>query len=134
MSRKSQAAYEHAFAYIDSNIFKLTEVSSFTTDYELAMRNAIIKTSPNAKMVACHFHFCQAAKRRASQIDGFVNFIRSNTEAASIYYRLMALPLLPSSYIRDSFNELKDEAYALNRNRFKKYLTYFKNQWINKVI
>lgn len=133
MSRKSQAAYDHAFEYLNKNVFKLSSVASFTTDYEVAMRNALRDMNPTAKMYACHFHFCQAGKRKASQIIGFVDMIRSDNRAASIYYRLLYLPLLPAIYIKDAFESLQNEAFTLNRSGFKKYFAYFEKQWIVKV-
>lgn len=69
MSNKSRLAYDHAFEYFENNVFKLFKAASFTTDYEIAMRAALMKINPAAKMVACHFHFAQACKRRAAQID-----------------------------------------------------------------
>lgn len=133
MSKKSQAAYEHLFNYIEQNIFQLSTVVSFTTDYETAMRNALVKVNPNARMVACHFHYCQALKRRASQTDGFVTLIKINKEAESIYYRLMDLPLLPAEFIPDISEELQREAFHLNKRGFKQFFTYFRREWINKV-
>lgn len=133
MSKKSQAAYEHLFDYIENNIFKLSQTASFTTDYEQAMRNALVKINPNARMYACHFHYCQALKRRATQIDGFVNFIRSNKQAESIYYRIMSLPLLPAKYIVDAFHQLQKEAFEVSKTGFRKFFAYYRRQWINKV-
>lgn len=133
MTKKSQAAYEHLFNYIDENIFKLSSVASFTTDYEDALRNGLAKTNPNARMYACHFHYCQALKRRATQINGFVNFIRTNKEAESIYYRLMALPLLPADFILEAFDQLQQEALKVNKKNFKQFFAYYKRQWIRKV-
>lgn len=133
MSKKSQAAYSHVFSFIESNIFKISKAVSCTTDFEVAMRNAVSAMNPKIKMFTCHFHFCQAAKRRASQTPGFVQFIRSNKDAESIYYRLQCLPILPAQYINDAFDSLKEEAFNLNKAAFMKYFAYFEHQWIKKV-
>lgn len=79
------------------------------------------------------FHFAQACKRRASQIDGFVNLVRSNKEVESIYYRLLCSPLLPVQHIFDAFKQLKSEARAIKKSSLRKFVTYFKRQWIKKV-
>lgn len=135
MSKKTQAAYEAVFEYIDEHIFKLSECASFTTDYEIAMRNGCRSICPRAKLYACHFHFCQACKKRGTQTDGFVKLIRSNKQAESIYYRLMCLPLLPADYINDAFESIVTEANAIKPNiPMKKFLAYYRKQWIQKVI
>lgn len=74
MSRKTQLAYDSVFAYIDQNVLQLRGVASFTTDYEVAMRNSLRLLDPLAQLFACYFHFCQAVKRRAWQTPGLVEF------------------------------------------------------------
>lgn len=81
MSRKTQRAYEAVFDYINSHVLQINNIASFTTDYELAMRNALKKLFPNVQRFACYFHFCQAVKRRAYQTDGLVKLIRCNVNA-----------------------------------------------------
>lgn len=133
MSRKTQVAYEAAFKYIEEHIFKLSDCASFTTDFEVAMRQAIRSLNSIARLYACHFHFCQAGKRRAAQTDGFVKMLSNSKDAASIYYRLLCLPLLPEQFINDSFEQLQTEAFALNRRGFKTYFGYYRRQWIVRV-
>lgn len=77
MSRKTKKAYKSVFKFIDKKIIKMSNVVSFTTDYELAMRNALRELFPNVRRFACYFHFCQAVKRRAWQTPGFVTHIRT---------------------------------------------------------
>lgn len=81
MSRKTEAAYKAVFKFINAKVMPLDNASSFTTDYERAMRNALRKLYPTAALFACYFHYCQALKRRASQTAGFVKFIQSNEKA-----------------------------------------------------
>lgn len=134
MSRKCTEAYESVFNYIDTHIVKIKNAASFTTDYELAMRKALRKFSPSSTLYACYFHYCQAVKKNAYQTDGFVKFIKSNENAKSVYYRLLCLPLLPSEYIDNCFIELKHEADEINKQGFRSFMKYFKNQWIKKVM
>lgn len=81
MSRKTQAAYEHVFRYIDENVLPLRGVASYTSDYEIAMRNALCELDPSVKRFACYFHYTQAVKRRTWQTAGLVALIRSNPRA-----------------------------------------------------
>lgn len=67
-----------------------------TSDYELAMRNAIKKLFPAATMYACYFHYTQAVKRRASQLREAMLEIQNDDLAKFIYQRCQCLPLLPA--------------------------------------
>lgn len=80
MDRRTRAAYEAVFKFIDENVLALGNVVSFTSDFERAMRNALKKLYPSIKRFTCHFHYTQALKRRASQTDGLVNAIRSDPQ------------------------------------------------------
>lgn len=132
MDRKSQLAYQHVFEYVHKNVFTL-ECSTFTTDYEVAMRNALSIMFEKSIMTACYFHFCQAVKRRAASTYGFVDMVRADKNARSVYYRLHCLPLLPPEYIKTMYMELKAEAVAINKKIFRPFLQYFHKQWIEKV-
>lgn len=129
MTHKSQQAYEDIFDYINkSNIFPLSTAKSFTSDYELAMRNALRKLYPHAAMVACLFHFTQAVKRHASQTPGLMDLIKSKPDAASVYYRLQCLPLLHHQFIIDEFKKLRREAFGISGS--KRYGLY-SNSFLN---
>lgn len=67
MSNKSQVYYSYVFEYIHNNIIELNN-STFVTDYEKAMRNALKKLYPNAKFYNCHYHFYQAVKKKAYKL------------------------------------------------------------------
>lgn len=132
MSCKRQVCYEHIFTYIHNNICSL-HGQSFTTDYEVAMRNAIGKQYPNVMQRCCWFHFCQAVKRNASRIAGFIPMIRSNLLEREIYYKLMCIPLLPAHMIRNAFDILVKKSERVESDAFKKFMQYFQRQWIIRV-
>lgn len=132
MSRKTEECYAHVLRYIEENVFALLP-SKVTTDYEIAMRNALEKQYPQAKFVKCWFHFTQAVKRNAAKVTGFINFIRVNDNAENIYYKLMSLPLLPASYIKPTFERLKSAAFAIDKRKFVRFINYYERQWIMKV-
>lgn len=136
MTHKSQQAYEDIFDYINKSIFPLSTAKSFTSDYEVAMRNALRKLYPHAAMVACLFHFTQAVKRHASQTPGLMDLIKSKPDAASVYYRLQCLPLLHHQFIIDEFKKLRREAFGISQEAkdiFRSFFRYFASQWIEKV-
>lgn len=84
MSRKSEEAYDDVMNFINENVIDL-KCGKFTTDFEVAMRNALHKICPTATLIACWFHFNQAVKRYASQIPGFSAFLKGNDEANKIF-------------------------------------------------
>lgn len=133
MSRKTEESYSHVLRFIEESVFVL-KPSKFTTDYELAMRNALEERFPHAKFIKCWFHFTQAVKRNAAKVTGFVNFIRLDDNAENIYYKLMSLPLLPACHIKPTFERMKSAAFAADKRKFIRFINYFERQWIIKVI
>lgn len=106
---------------------------SITTDFERAMRNALLSLYPEMKFVTCWFHFTQAAKKRAMQTPQLIPYIRKNREAEEIYYKLLSLPLLPARYIQTEFTKLKVIARARHRAVFSDFLAYYEKQWLSNV-
>lgn len=96
------------------------------------MRKAIKNKYPRAKLYGCLFHFAQAVRRNATKIEGFVEFLRENVAASSVYYRLMYLPLLPSNCIVAVFETLCKKAELIDRARFEPFIKYYNRQWITK--
>ena len=67
MTKKSKEAYEHVFSFVKNNICNLVP-TTFTTDFEKDLRNAIKKVFPETRLKGCWFHFCQAIRRKAMQL------------------------------------------------------------------
>lgn len=132
MTRKTQEAYTHLFQCIEAEIINL-EPTSFMTDYEVAMRNALRVVFPEAQLSSCWFHYCQAVKRHGSQIGGFLMAARKNTETAKVYYQILCLPLLPADYILDVFSIIRMEAKSAHGDLFDKFMSYMDRQWMKKV-
>lgn len=101
------------------------------TDYERAMRSALRKIYPGAEQYACWFHYCQALRRHANAIPGFVPAIRSNMGALEMYGKFLCLPLLPAAKIDEAFNLIKAEAY--DEDLFRRFLKYYEKQWMKQV-
>lgn len=109
------------------------DCKSLTTNYELTMRNALATLFPHIRLFTCWFHYSQALKRKVKQIPHFDRFLRGNEAAEEIYYKLQCLPLLPSHHILDAFQQLKQDALAVDKKKFGPFLKYFERQWIQKV-
>lgn len=104
------------------------------TDYDRAMRSALQIIFPEADLYACWFHYCQALRRHANAISGFVPALRSNVGALEIYGKFLCLPLLPISKIDGAFEALKTEAQLYDANLFRRFLQYFEKQWMKQVM
>lgn len=103
------------------------------TDFEKAMRSALQKLYPQSKLYACWFHFTQAVKGHAQQISGFYNAITSDRLAMEIYGKMLCLPLLPAKHINATWALIRTEAFDFDKNRFKRFVKYYEQQWIIKV-
>lgn len=130
MSKKSQACYTHLFQTL-KELFPLNG-KSVMTDFELAMRNAIRTVYPTLKMYTCWFHFCQAAKRKASQLMHLAAQLKINANIRSAYYKLLCLPLLSAADIIPCFRMIQSQ--VADERVFKPFMQYFERQWIKKVI
>lgn len=126
MSNKTQIAYSHVFKYIHNNIFKL-DCASFTTDYELAMKNAIRSLFPKTRLVSCWFHFVQAVRKHMSQMKSLFDLIRKCERARKIYYKLQSIALLRPDLIENAFYAIKAEALSFNK-AFEPFIEYFERQ------
>lgn len=133
MNRKTQSCYEHVFQYITNNLLEF-DCASVMTDYEKAMRNAIRSVvPPDTELFACWFHFTQAVKKHASQMNSLLNKVRGKRELEKIYYKLQAIPLLPAKDILSAFEIVKSEAYELDKEFFKPLFNYYQRQWLINV-
>lgn len=137
MTHKNEALYRAVFMTINENVMDLKSFTHFMSDYETAMRNAIKQVIPLAVILACWFHFVQACKRFARKLQELMEFIKQGTPdgdaGKALYYRLLCLPLLPASKIRNAFEGIKVQAFALNKKAFQRFLKYMDKQWMKKV-
>lgn len=134
MNRKTTDTYKAVFKHINENIFNLN-ATAFMTDYECGMRIALREIYPDAKLLACWFHYCQAIRRKCSKIVGFLVMLQKNKAAEKLFLKFLALPLLPAGKIREAFELLKLNANTLENKKklFPRFLKYFEYQWLNRV-
>lgn len=133
MSKKSTKAYTAVFEYIEKNIMKLQPVS-FTTDYETAMRNALRKIYAAVELIACWFHYTQALRRRCAALPNFFPYLRAKPDLMKIYYKMLAVPLLPPDKIREAVDMLEIAAANHGEGKFMEpFFQYFRRQWLTRV-
>lgn len=128
MSRKTTAAYLHLFKYINEHVMSL-ECSSFMSDFELAMRNALRTLFPHIDQYTCWFHFAQAIRRKLNDLPELKSLVRTDKDARKLLYKFMAIPLLPADKIINGFQLLVGQS----NDAFTRFITYFENQWLKKV-
>lgn len=131
MTKKSEAAYQTVFEYVNMHLFDM-RCGSFMSDFESAIRNALRTVVPGVPTYGCWFHFSQALQKRAAKQE-LVPFFRKNDEARSIYKRLRFLALLPEDQIVFGFNLLKQQATDLQNIKLDEFIKYINSQWIMKV-
>lgn len=108
MTRRTKAAYTHLF----KKIYRQWKLSPTTivTDFEPGLRNVLQEVFQNARLLGCWFHFCQAVRRKATSLKGFLQKIRSNTNAQKLYRMFLCLPLMQKESILIAFDYLKVRA------------------------
>lgn len=122
------------FRYINDNIIRL-EPTSFMGDFENGLRKSIKRVFPQSIIRGCWFHFCQAVRRNVSvKYHPLAEFIRTNKSASKAFHKILCLPLLPADDIPFIYNVIKSEVIEFDtKSKFKAFLEYFENFWINQV-
>lgn len=128
MTRKTKTAYIALFEYIESNICHL-DPSSFMTDFESGMRNAIRHVYPACNLRGCYFHYTQAIRKKGRKIPGFFEAIVKDKAMHRLFRKFLVLPLLPSDKIKSAFDRLEYAAQSFGTT-FDEFIKYFKMQWI----
>lgn len=98
MDKRTTNAYNAVFNFINVKVFDMRCTKKFYTDYEIAIRNSLRINYPASKLLTCNFHQIQAIRKKASQIEGFMEFIKQNDAARKIYYKIMYLGFLNSKF------------------------------------
>lgn len=132
MSRKTEEAYSHLLQYIEDNVCHLRP-TSFMTDFESAMRNAIRTVYPNCIIYGCWFHFCQAIRLHCSKkLRNLMVFLKENANANQLFHKFLALPLVKLNLIPAACTHLRAVAETFG-GAFNEFVSYFMRQWMRKV-
>ena len=125
MSIKTEEMYDLVFKSIkriltQQNIIKL-DISTITTDSELALINSIENNFENSKRLGCWFHLNQDLIREA-KIMGLFNKKNKNINIDSTYEVITQLSILPLNYKGD-LDYIKKKINIL-LNQYPKYTNY----------
>lgn len=130
MKGRTQEAYNSLMRYIEENVCRLRP-TSFMSDYETALRNALRYIFPECDVNGCYFHYCQAIKKNASKIPNFLALLQTNGNAKKLYHKFLALPLLRLDKIPEASLSLIAEGSRIE-GAFTRFIEYFKRQWIRR--
>ena len=134
MTGKSEALYHKVTAKIRLLAPDFAP-DTFMGDFEMASRNALRASFPNARFGGCQFHYSQALWRKAQKL-GLTDLYKNNQEFKIFLKKLMATPYLPANQIRDIALTLFDQPIHVNshtRTNIRKFRQYFFRYWLNTV-
>lgn len=132
MTKRTIAAYESVFRYIHEHLIPLLG-KSIIIDFEKAMRKGLINVLKSIgslmEILGCWFHYCQALRRKISQMPELFERIRNDEKYRDIFRRFQCLPLLPLDSIEATFRDLAKEALKLDQS-FAQFVDYFHQEWM----
>lgn len=137
MHGQCTADYTEIFKFLRDAIFSFDGTerhpSSCTSDFEQAIRLALLEVWPNIRRIGCNFHYCQSLRRHARSIQTLApNLVPGliHHKALKMFMRLSLLPLeridagLCALQIFLTENDLQDD--------FREFLIYFRHTWIDR--
>lgn len=133
MTKRTIAAYENVFRYIHEKLIPLRG-KAIIIDFEKAMRKGLINVlksiGSNMGILGCWFHFCQALRRKMSQMPQLFEKNGQDERYRDIFRQFQCLPLLPLDSIEAVFRDLAKEALLLDKISFAPFVDYFHKEWI----
>lgn len=138
MPGKKQQLYEHFFHFFKNALLsignKTIKPVEVMMDFEKAMRNAIQKLFPGIIVRGCNFHFTQALRRKAIQIESLSRNIFHNSQHHQALKMFMRLSLLPLERVENGISQLKEYVSSIPEieDDFQSFIIYFDKTWLQK--
>jgi hypothetical protein len=135
MTGKSMLDYIAVFTLLKDGVFRSYGVSRVPTvvmcDFEIAMRRALVEVWRGVNVVGCHFHFCQALRRKAASLQSLSIKILEDCAHRSVLHMYMRLPLLPTERIDAGYHALVEYTNSIPRlaRDFAAFNDYFESTW-----
>lgn len=135
MQRQTQDAYEDVFNFIKDAIISYDGTiripTAATSDFERAIRQALISVWPGIRHYGCNFHFCQANRRYARSLPNLSPHLTDWTKHHKALVMIMRLSLLPLNRVNAGLvaldNYLREEEIA---DDFEIFMQYFYHTWM----
>lgn len=119
ISHTTETSFKHLFGYINDSIYKLRP-ARLMTHYNCEIRSALKWTFPNIKIIGNWFNYTQVIRQNLLMHPVFVSNLKQNKSAEKLFYKYLALPLLPSEKINDAIKALKMEVNKFNNGEMLK--------------
>ena len=132
MSNKSERLY----TIVLDNVLKILklfniDINSITnlmmSDFEIALRNSIKNSFPQAILDGCFFHYSKLLWKYAKRL-GLCS--KNNLKKTKLFIFLLKIfPYIKLDEKKEYFTEI-DEHFKID-NKYNKFLIYYKNNWLN---
>ncbi|KAL5246448.1 hypothetical protein ACI65C_013856 [Semiaphis heraclei] len=131
MESKCRGSYDCVLAFVKNNLIPNLTPSTIITDYEPALRDALVSQFPGAQAHGCWFHHNQAVwKNMRSR--GYLQHVNTNQSALETLKLLFSLPLLPAREMESGFALIK--AFATNHGvHMANLFDYYNRYWLQRV-
>ncbi|XP_043286702.1 uncharacterized protein [Venturia canescens] len=131
MTRKTQGAYESCLRYIREHVLQ-AHIILVMSDFERALRNAVLQVYPMAHSTGCNTHYDRAIYRKAKVLQ-LANVLRTNDVAKTFFKKVLALAYLPAELITTKFRELHNNLPGTLKTQFRTFCNYYDRYWIRTV-
>ena len=130
MASKHQSMYEMAFQSLKT-ICKGYKINVSPThimsDFEAALRNALVAAFPSIKLIGCYFHYCQCLWLYATK-----HGMKTGQRILLTKKLITLLKILPHLGLEERsaiFKEIK-EVFKNSDNVYKEFLIYYAKNWL----
>lgn len=130
MSGRKARDYFAVLQFVKNLLPDDSHLEGFVMDYEQALWRATRRCFPTVKITGCVFHWGQAVWRHVQNL-GLATTYQRDQGTNSFIRKLLALPFLPASHIKDIFIALRDLNSA---DHLEPLLDYIEQRWIDSTI
>jgi MULE transposase domain len=137
MTGRSENDYFSILAFVQQAVFSNDGIARVprlaTSDFEQAIRGALVKVWPTIELVGCNFHFCQCLRRKAASMPALSTKITGGTLHHRALVMFMRLSLLPLPRVDAGFEAMLGfiEDNGLS-NDFGEFINYFRRTWFGR--
>ena len=133
MTGKEQGLYKCILESI-RNLIPQFKPTTCMSDWEIAPRNAFKDINPDIHITGCWFHFTKRIWHQTQKL-GLVQSFNTNEDLSTFVRDLMAIPFLPSTLIRPTYNLLNPlmTLGSAEKDNLDKLKRYFNKRWLCQV-
>ena len=133
LENKTRDSYCEALREIQKISFeagKSVDPEQITTDFELALQQAIKLIFCNCVLKGCWFHYSQALLRKVGQL-GIKTKYKVDYKFRFWINQFISLALIPIETLENAFDKIIEGAKQFNSEPISNFLKYFIKQWLH---